>query len=289
MSKLLHPIFAKTDDFEIDLAKLSTLLNLFYATILVIDYWNFLPLLKEFSNQESHWLWPVSWMSALSPDGQYFTLFGLFVGTMILHATTVILPNVSVAKVLGAIGFTLLVAAKYSFGKIDYHLFGFMVCSWVFAFVSANERNSGQDLRGRLYFRTAQAAVLGTYFLSGLWKLRVLLSEIGRNGLMFDPISIQIQRTAVQNFAEATATSPFAQMPVLGMTVWIGFGLIELSLISALFFPRLQKIAGIAVIAIHAFAATLMGIYFLPAALLAGILFCANPFVAKPSAEKFHT
>lgn len=279
MNNKLRGILSPKSNFQIDDRLLESLLRSFYGVLLVIDYWYFLPLLKLSSTDGAVWLWPVKVLNYFEPGQQLIGLKILFLSAVLTHLGCVISPAERIFKAAAAVVFFLMMAALYSFGKIDHFLYGFLFASFTLSFLKPFAKEENQ--RNHFYFWATQVFVLGTYTLSGLWKIRYFVEQLFNGWESFtNPLLVQISWDAIQSFSK-TSELALVQHRGLGIALWICAMIFETFAVACAWFPRTQRFVGVGIVLLHMSTAYFLNIYYTPAALLAVILFCSNPYVYK--------
>jgi hypothetical protein len=268
--------------YTLDPKLLGSLLRSYFTILLAFDYACFTSILKRSDFAEAHWLWPVGWLSGFESELQKNIIFGMFVATLMAHALCVLRPDHKLAKLMGFVFFFMMTASTYSFGKIEHATYGFLFASAGFIFVNVGDLNSPREARTKFYFWAVQFSVLGTYLLSGLWKLRAFVDSFP-GAFQTNPFYIQVQRNALQNFESLATGSGIGAFAFLATLAWLATLCFEIGCIATVWFPRSQRLVGLAIIALHVGAGCLMDVYFLPAAVLSGLLFCGNPYVERRS------
>lgn len=192
---------------------------------------------------------------------------------------------------------TLLLAAglSNSFGKIDHGYHCWIYVSFALIFLSAERTSEDSSTRlSRQKFLTvvmaAQALVLGSYTLSGLWKscstvLQALSQQ--KSYLSLDGFAYQVAGHLLET-ASTTVLGPiFIENPWLGWLPMLVATYVEFFALAVLFRPSLPRTWGFLLIGLHLGAGLAMGITFVQNILLLALLFGASPFSVQPVALRY--
>jgi hypothetical protein len=275
--------------FRVDDTLLQNLLRSFYGVLVIIDYWQFMSLVKMSNYAEAVWRWPVAWLTYFASNEQGMILAVVLICTMAFHIACMLHPAETGKKSVAFVLFFMMVAASSSFGKMDHHLYGFMFASFTLIFVKPFSNRRLEVARTRFYFWATQTMVLGTYSLAGLWKVRKLFQQgIDGDWANLNPVLLQVTRISIQNYSHNPDLGRWIHFAPLTMSLWIIMVVAETFAFFGSWFPKQQRLIGVAIILFHASTAYLFEIYYLPAAILAALLFCANPYVERHGSSSNH-
>ncbi len=189
---------------------------------------------------------------------------------------------------------TLLLAAGLanSFGKIGHGYHCWVYVSFVLIFLPAARTSDGSRARlSRQKFLTvllaAQALVLGSYTLSGLWKVcGTVLQTVTqqKSYLSLDGFAYQVADRLSQTASTTVLGPVLIENPWLGWLPMLGAIYIEFVALAVLFRPSLHRTWGLLLIGLHLGATLALGISFSQNILLLALLFGASPFSVRPVA-----
>ncbi|MGE0631044.1 MAG: hypothetical protein AB7O96_01460 [Pseudobdellovibrionaceae bacterium] len=256
--------------------RLPTLLSLFYLLMLLAAATQFSFLIRFENADLANWLWPVSWLGFFSISVIKTLGFGFYLVCLISLFLSVLKPHLSFIKVISFVSFFILMAIKFSFGKIDHHLHSFLFVSFFMIFVRPSPN---QEDKNTLFFQAAQISFVGLYFLTGIWKLRYFLDSCFRNGWSeTNPLSTQLAWNSIQAFSPANSGWWRSLPEDVSRLIWLGIIVFEILCIGLVWRPKLQRAGGIAIAVFHVLVFLIMKINFLWAAGLALILLAYNPY-----------
>lgn len=220
------------------------------------------------------WLWPVAWFGFFrNADSLVF-----FVGALsILFGSQVIKGPFSTAMKAGEFIFSFLFfAAYFSHGKIDHSLHGLILTSIFLSFINGNEKND------QLAYRSAVSVFVFPYFLSGLWKLRIVI-EAGIDGIL----TFQLARNMVIQGESNSLALSLMNMPMSFQTfLWMMVIVFELAGVFVVQKQKWIRTWGILLILFHGVTYFVMGVSFWEAQVVALILMVLGPashYLLKPS------
>ena len=253
---------------------MKEMLRLFYGFKFIILALYGVDFALHMTGGNPEWLWPVSWFGFFrnSDSLVYFVgLLGLLFGTQIIRN-----PLDRGMKAGEFIFSFLFFAAYFSYGKIDHSLHGLILVSIFLSFISGDEKND------KLAYKSAVSVFVFTYFLSGLWKLRIVI-ESGLEGIL----TFQLARNMViqgenNSFALSLMNLPMGVQSLL----WILVIAFELAGIFVVQKQNGIRIWGILIILFHTVTYFVMGISFWEAQVVALILMVLGPashYLLKPN------
>ena len=189
---------------------------------------------------------------------------------------------------------TLLLASglSNSFGKINHGYHCWVYVSFALIFLPSGKTSDGSRARlSRQKFLTvvlaAQALVLSSYTLSGLWKvcgtiLQALTQQ--KSYLSMDGFAYQVANRLLQTSSTTVLGPTLIENPWLGWLPMLAAIYVEFVALAVLFRPSLHRIWGFLLIGLHLGAALGLGISFSQNILLLALLFGASPFSVHPVA-----
>ena len=236
------------------------MLRLFYVFKLVILTLYGMDYVFNMSGESPEWLWPVSWFGLFRNADSlvYFVgLLGLIFGVQVLRN-----PIDRWMKAAEFIFSFLFFAAFFSHGKIDHGLHGLILVSIFLSFMSGDEAND------KLAYRSAVSVFVLPYFLSGLWKLRVVI-ENGVEGIL----TFQLARNMVIQGENNSLALYLMKIPVSVQSIlWITLLIFELAGIFVVQNQKMIRFWGILLILFHAVTYIVMGVAFWEAQVVALII-----------------
>ena len=274
-------------NFNISFPLLYWIVRFFYG-MLAIYYYSFYVerVIKNWRtiDLDNHiWLWPVQWMDFI--PGKSFVYIGILLGGFLLSIICTMFPHKKWIRILVFLLNFQSLAMRFSPDKIDNSSHAMLIISfWLIFLPLSKKHKSVNGHKIQLYFWAAQVSFLGTYCLSGLWKLREFISSIWSGGISStDPPCL------VNNFAKQYSlfnmSDPF-YLSVLdlfsrgyvGHLLWIGVIVFQISCPVAAWFPSLQRFYGVMIILFHFSTALLMNIHFISNMYIALIMLVCHPY-----------
>lgn len=244
---------------------MKEMLRLFYAFKFIILALYGLDFALHMTGGNPTWLWPVSWFGFFRNADSlvYFVgLLGLLFGSQVIRN-----PMDRGMKAGEFIFSFLFFAAFFSYGKIDHSLHGLILVSIFLSFISGEEKND------QLAYKSAVSVFVFTYFLSGLWKLRIVM-ESGLDGILTSQLA---RNMVIQGENNSLALSLMSMPMGVQSLLWILLMAFELA---GLFVVQKQngiRIWGVVIILFHAVTYFVMGISFWEAQVVALILMVLGP------------
>lgn len=272
---------------SISLMPVEHLIQLFYGFKLILLTWYISDFLKSRNTDEALWLWPVSWLSRI--DNPMNFLLPFFVVVIALLLLSLFKPWNIWIKSCEALSAFLFLAIYFSFGKIDHSFYSFLLSSLFIALITQqNEEKDILNSRNRLALQSASAIFLFLYGLSGLWKLRFLLSEIFQS-MSLTPLFGTLSFQVAKNMMESGSDNPLSlwliqTAPGVQAICWLLIIAFEFLCFFVIFRPSLYRIWGILLILFHFFTDLFLDISFEEAQLLAVILLIGFPI--RPKVEQ---
>lgn len=269
--------------YSLDEQRLLDLVRFFYAALMIWSYWLFVALLKTDDFSGSSWLWPVAWLDYFNPR---LCLSGLFTLLNISLISLIVRPSLKVSKLMTFLCLFFLLAANYSFGKIDSSMHGFLYTSFIFAFFNfKTQSNPTYHLRQVFFF--SQLFFVSTYFLAGLWKIRGFFDFLLKGDLAsYHPLAFNLSFNQIQSFQTDVPDLLNAVSSPWFSILWTLLVVYQVGVITLPFFPRWQRAGGVSLILFHMAGAVALDVYFAQAAFVAMILFVMTPYQLERSADR---
>ena len=281
--------------FDISLPILNNLVRLFYGILIIIHaapqleytikyYYGFL-------NSESRlWWWPVKWIEVV-PD-KFLGVFGINLTCFLFFLICMLFPQKRLFRLLSfLIYFQSLPVAFSVINGVFHQQHTTLIASFFLIFLNLEEEGKGDLLkRNRLYLWAIQISFLGSYFLSGLWKLRYFIDFIVDRG--WSEIMC-LERNLASEYVDGNLMSdtPFHggvlrflenyETLHLGKIMWIGVIFIEISPLVSAWFPRLLRFYGLVILVTHISTSLFMNIQFVTAQYAALIFLICHPYYIK--------
>ena len=253
---------------------ISLVLKGWFIYLFVLMGQRILFFMENFNREEMKWLWPVGWLSFISPPWDYLLLWSLILLFCLLCLHCFLHPFSLFGKGLAVTLFFFLISAYFSRGYIHHSLHSCLFASLFLVFI--NDKNKRET--NRQCFLWAQNTALTPYFLSGLWKLRenweYFLSAEG-----WEVLSEGISRLRAKSFLDkypagnAPAEDIFLNLSGgLGLFLWCCNLFFQLGTFGVFFFPGLKRLWGLLLVCFHLMTLLLLHIPFSPVLYLAILL-----------------
>ncbi|WP_408098294.1 hypothetical protein ACJVC5_05100 [Peredibacter sp. HCB2-198] len=253
---------------------MKEMLRLFYAFKLIILVLYGMDFVLHMTGGNPEWLWPVRWFQFFRNADSlvYFVgLLGLIFGVQVIRSPFD--PKMKAGEFIFSF---LFFAAFFSYGKIDHSLHGLILSSIFLSFINGEEKND------QLAHRSAVSVFVFTYFLSGLWKLRIVI-ESSIDGIL----TFQLARNMVIQGENNSLALSIMNMPMsLQSLIWVFVIVFELAGIFVVQKQQLIRAWGILLILFHAVTYFVMGVSFWEAQVVALILMVLGPashYLLKPN------
>ena len=133
-------------------------------------------------------LWPVGWMDWVS-NKPVFALV-LTASAFCLSLACLMTPHKRWLRVLMFLLNFQCLALAFSPAKIDHGYHVMLIVSLWLIFIDLGKKQTRASQRNnKFYFQVLQASFLGSYFLSGLWKLRMYIAELAKINLSWKKLN----------------------------------------------------------------------------------------------------
>lgn len=238
-------------------------------------------------------LWPARWIDRGDPGAG---IDAVLVAFTVAAVAVAFWPASRLLRGAYAVALLEYLAVRMGFGKINHDLHAWLFASLVFvALPSAPTwaRPTGPSRRSFLaVVFAAQALVLFSYSLTGLWKVahavRALFTP-ATSGFEVDAFSRIVAERLLQTDQQVLLGDLVIDRPVLGWALYLGTMYLELFALVALVRPRLHRAWGCGLLAFHLGTELVMGFTFVPAIFLLGVLVVGSPFAPErvPAREVF--
>ncbi|MDE0092724.1 MAG: hypothetical protein OXN83_05525 [Oligoflexia bacterium] len=167
-------------------------------------------------------------------------------------------------RVLNSLFILILISIVSSYGKIDYPYHAFVLSSVLVCFFNENK-----DLNSRPNFfilRLIQGMFLSHYFMSGLWKLREMIS------VRFEFSLYEIAGTYIAYTLTPGGTNPIVEL-VLHNPWLLSFGyfcvlIFQLTALIPVFLNQFFKLYGVLALLFHLSTGVSMDVYFVPTVMM---------------------
>ena len=193
-----------------------------------------------------------------------------------------------VARFMAFIGVLEFHAFISSFGQMDHLWYLWVYISFLFVFLPDVWDDKKHSLLERkkflLLFWSAQAFVLLTYSLSGIWKVYEMISQILANqvhALMFESVALHIASWLPRLQSPSLLGAFFIEHPWVGWPFFIVIIYLQFFAFFVAFRPSLHRIWSVGLILFQVATFLTMNIIFLPSVLFLLLLFFNSPFRRK--------
>lgn len=262
------------------------LVHAFYAFLFLTAFGAFPSWRGLVARTEAELLWPVQWMQFVPWEAAVLSIGALYLAGAGVAA---VFPHRWPARLFAFLGLFQFEALANSYGKINHSNHLLVLCAFVFIFLP-DPRGGGTSLdRRRRYLETfwgAQAVVLLTYTLAGISKLRGALLDIDMSQpslFSVDALALHIAYDFVNTGKETLLG--FGEFliahPSVGFPLFLGATALELLSFPIAWMPRLHRLWGLGLIALHLGIGLCMEVLFLPPVFLLGLFFLASPFARR--------
>ena len=236
-------------------------------------------------NSRTDWIWSVSWMSFI-PEKSLVVLAFLLAG-FLLSMICILFPHKKWLRGLVFLFIFQSLAFKYSTVKINHSSHVILFTSFWMIFINLNEKNKALiKERNKLYLWAIQISFLGTYFLTGLWKLRYF------TGYLLEMRWAEIPRCLATNFSYEyishnlrtpfyNGVLDFLEGAFVNHLLWLSVILFQVCAPVVAWFPPIQRFYGLLIILFHISTTIFMDLWFLPHQYIALIFFVCHPYQRK--------
>ena len=279
--------------FEITFQSLKLTVRVFYGMTAIIWYLPYLSNLlqnwnKKMLNYENHisWLWPVKWMTFISEN--FFVVLVLVVGGLLLSMICALFPHRKWFRILVFLLNFQTLALNYSINGMSHETHSLLIISFWLIFVNLNRENQTAFIKeqNKFFFWMAQISFLGTYFLTGLWKLRVFIAYLVQMGWEDSPRCLAasfswgfLRKNMDSNFHIKILES--LEGVSINHLLWLGVILFQICAPVAAWFPLIQRFYGFLILLFHILTAVFMDVQFLPNQFVALIFLMCHPYQRK--------
>lgn len=278
------PLSARAADVELVLRFFYAALLWLAATTIYESRDSFRTVLVDV--ERAHW--PAFWVPWAGAELGYVLVSALLLTGAFLGAA---LPHRRWARALACLGLWEYVAVMSSIGEIFPTCHQWVVVAFIFALApdrfAGPAASEGERDSARLLFWAAQAFLLLTYSMAGLSKFLTAAWQTA-HGEPSIFTALGCLRLTSDYIAEGGRLGPLGlSLRDAGLMPAAMFAVAAAELVVVLlaFRARLHVAAGAAVVAFHAATYLIMGIYFKPSVLLAGVLLFCSPFSPREEAS----
>ena len=291
--KYLKPLSLSTlaENKEV-LAKAQILVAYYYFIVVFLAIQSFTTMGIDLSLPNYSPLWPLSWASLFSLDQpttvnivRFFFVFSAILGAFFYKFTP--------GRALVFLGIWQMHAVESSFSHPNHEWYPLLYTSLIFVFLPSIWRAKEHIEESRKFLLViwwAQALILLTYSMSGLWKFTATLDQFFQgqiHGFSKDAIAYQIADWLPRLGAEPILAPFFINNPVFGWPLYIGVHFLEAFAIWATIRPSLQKLWATGLILFHFGTTVTMGISaFNPSIIVLILLFFFSPFIPEKVSPK---
>lgn len=223
-------------------------------------------------------LWPLWWARSLPWEPVAVTIVVALVLTALL---ALVRSQHQWPRVAVFVTLLFYVAGVNSFGKINHGLHHLLIVAFFLALIPSRIK---EDQGGRLYgiLLAAQAVVLSTYTLSGLFKLLSGLEQLrAGEASIFGGASLAaiVADRALQTAENPPLANLIIEYPALSSLLYLAAVFVELAALPTLVVPRLAGLWALALMSFHLAVFWSMHIGFSASIAVLAILFLLSPFL----------
>lgn len=228
------------------------------------------------------------WMRWLPPEQGIAWVSALLIGGAIVAALD---PSIRFARIATFVGLLVLLAARFSVGKIDHGFHFWLWTSAVFCLFPGRPRESETGRASKrqihlLVFFGAQMAVALFFSISGVWKLaagcyQLAIGEVN----LFSPSAMarQVADQFIATHRLTRAGELVVEHPPLGWLPYLVAIYLEIFSIVAVFRPRLHRIWGVGLLLFQLGTRLVLDVWSPWGIAAVGLLFVASPFAIPAS------
>lgn len=255
----------------LDQDRLILCLRVFYAFLLTLGAQNLGSVIWRGNLTSTTWLWPLWPLEQIPSHYWQFCLLMIWLIWATSFLALAYNPVPQWLRGIGLISFFLLLAAHYSFGKIDHSFHGALFCAFWFSLINFRKDN-------HFVFWAAQVSFLSTYFAAGVHKLIAYGGDLLTIGYShMHPIAVNFQVN--QMLKGRDWAHPLASLPQwAGHMLWVLLVTFEILTMTLAWKPQWQKIGGGILVIFHLLTALLLDVSFPGAMFTAFCLLILSPF-----------
>jgi hypothetical protein len=228
-------------------------------------------------------LWPAWWVDTTDPGRHIDAILIAHAGATALAA---FLPRLRTARVLVSLTLFQYLSVKFGFGKINHSSHAWLFTSVVFILLptARSWRTPTPQLRRNVLqvVWSAQAILLFTYTLTGLWKFYYAIDAVlfSSNIGAFHPqgFSLIIAQDLLLTNRATLLGEWFVEHRWVGWMLFNGTIYLQLTSLLASLRPRLHRLWGAGLIAFHFGTQLAMGFTFVPNIVLLGLFLVLSPW-----------
>jgi hypothetical protein len=263
----------------------QVLVRIFYILSFVLGIELITPVMQGLRPEHVDWLWPVAWLRWVPPARAVPAIFAVYLLASLAAALD---PRWRTARVATAVGLLLLLATRFSSGKIDH---GYHFWLWTAGVLCLLPKRTTEPIgcnaatrhHSLLVFFGAQLVIALFFSVSGAWKLAVAVYQL-------------LLGEANAFTAEAMARQVAEQFVTTHQMTWLGHFIVdhvrwghapyllaiflELFSLAAVFRPRLHRIWGCGLMLFQLGTRLVLDVWSPWGITLVGLIFVASPFAA---------
>lgn len=268
--------------FEIDLLALISMIRIFYGLIAIKYSYLLQSFIHSPPSAKNFGLWPIQWMNLFHTPSVILTVL-IFFG-LLTTLLCVLLPYLRHIRFLCFLFFFQTTAVHiYNehhalIGHSNYA--ALFISFWLIFIKPTPSQNTLQKNRNRLYLWAAQVSLLGTYFLTGLWKIRDFIScSLENGGCSVNCLAPNIALGLIyKNMRDNFHIIGLEIAEQWGPFLWALLMLFQISAPLAAWFPSILRIYGCMIILFHISTGALMDIYWHFMQATALVILIGNPY-----------
>ena len=280
-----------TSHFEINSKYLFRIIRLFYGILTVMYFYDVEKIIKRIGLEkqtfETVYLWPVKWLEFF-PEQFLFALI-IAIGSFLFPLICIIFPHKRFFRTMAFLFFFQHMAFKYSSNEINHSTHAFLFTSFWLIFMTLDKETNFIKKRNKFYLQVTQVSFLGTYFLSGLWKLRYFIISLIENGWQ-NTVCLESNFAIAYNINNKITPFYLEILNIInigwGNFLWLAVILFQISTPLAAWFPSLLRFYGLMIILFHMSTGLLMHVHFIPTQFLALIILINHPYLRKHQTQK---
>ena len=269
--------------FEIDPIGFIQMIRIFYG-LLAIKYSYLLRSFIDSPPSKNFGLWPTQWMNLFNAPSLILGILIIF-GLLTTFAC-VLFPQLRRLRFLCFLFFfqtTAIHLYNEHHTVIGHSNYAALFISFWLIFIkptSQKPKNTLLESRNRLYLWAAQISLLGTYFLTGLWKIRTFILYFMENGnLSVNCLAPNVASALIyKNMRDSFHITGLELTEKFGPFLWVIIMLFQISAPLAAWFPPLLRFYACMIILFHISTGALMDIYWHFTQAIALVILIGNPY-----------
>lgn len=250
--------------------ELKNRVSLYYVIVLAITVAFLSRVFFVLAPRTEVWTWPLAWLS-LFQDQRPFVI-AIYSGLLLSLAATIFYPKIRGLRITVSLFLFFMIPAFYGGAGRAYHEFHALLFTSLCMIPLCFTEQSDAKERNLVFMRAAQACVLFSYFLSGVWKLRNFLNSL-LSGMPLSELFQTLPHNIAWNIASGGKQTFLAEQiilmpPDVQFLLWCAVVYLEISCGLVIFRPRLMPLWGGLLLLFHGACALVMDIPYAPTAII---------------------